>query len=182
MHWGNVLIKRTRTKQKRAKLNGVELNIQTSGLDVTIIDFTLSRLTTEDGDAFCDLNADPELFAGPKGHCQSETYRRMKRVTKGKWNKYCPKTNALWLHYLADTLLTDKAADMHLTGDQERALRGFRKRALGYDCAGDAVRDEILESAPDHVRDQVMQSVNLGDVAAQQKGRGAAPKMLKSEL
>ena len=48
--------------------------------------------------------------------------------------------------------------------------------------ARDAVRDEILESAPDHVRDQVMQSVNLGDVAAQQKGRGAAPKMLKGEL
>ena len=142
LHWGNVLIKRTRTKQKRAKLNGVELNIQTSGLDVTIIDFTLSRLTTEDGDAFCDLNADPELFAGPKGHCQSETYRRMKRVTKGKWNKYCPKTNALWLHYLADTVLEQK--DFNVTAEDKQRLVAFRKRALDYKSAGEIVFDELF--------------------------------------
>ena len=38
---------------------------------MTLIDFTLSRLVTRDGTtAFCDLEADPELFAGPKGDCQ----------------------------------------------------------------------------------------------------------------
>jgi len=142
LHWGNVLIKRVRSKEKRARLNGVDLNIQTAGLDVTIIDFTLSRLSTENGDAFCDLNADPELFTGPKGHCQSETYRRMKRVTKGKWNKYNPKTNALWLHYLADTVLEQK--DFNITIEEKQRLIGFRKRALDYKSAREAMFDECF--------------------------------------
>ena len=142
LHWGNVLIKRTRTRQKQARLSGVELNMQTSGLDVTIIDFTLSRVTAEDGDVYCDLNADPELFKGPKGHCQSETYRRMKRATKGKWNKFTPKTNALWVHYLADTLLEQK--DFNVTAEQKKELTEFRARALDYKSARDMVFDDLF--------------------------------------
>ena len=142
LHWGNVLIKRTRTRQKQARLSGVELNMQTSGLDVTIIDFTLSRVTAEDGDVYCDLNADPELFKGPKGHCQSETYRRMKRATKGKWNKFTPKTNALWVHYLADTLLEQK--DFNVTAEQKKELTDFRARALDYKSARDMVFDDLF--------------------------------------
>jgi len=142
LHWGNVLIKRTRTRQKQARLSGVELNMQTSGLDVTIIDFTLSRVTAEDGDVYCDLNADPELFKGPKGHCQSETYRRMKRATKGKWNKFTPKTNALWVHYLADTLLEQK--DFNITAEQKKELTDFRARALDYKSARDMVFDDLF--------------------------------------
>ena len=45
--------------------------MQTAGLRLTLIDFTLSRLATGSGAiAFCDLSADPELFNGPKGDCQ----------------------------------------------------------------------------------------------------------------
>ena len=41
-------------------------------LQVTLIDFTLSRLVTVTGEvAFCDLAADPELFKGPKGSVQA---------------------------------------------------------------------------------------------------------------
>lgn len=40
-------------------------------MQVTLIDFTLSRLVTVTGEvAFCDLAADPELFKGPKGSVQ----------------------------------------------------------------------------------------------------------------
>ena len=50
---------------------GVDVAVECGGLAVTLIDFTLSRLRTAAGDvAFCDLAADPELFAGPKGDCQ----------------------------------------------------------------------------------------------------------------
>ena len=50
---------------------GVDLEVKTDGLLVTLIDFTLSRLITSDGNiAFSDLNADPDLFKGPKGDCQ----------------------------------------------------------------------------------------------------------------
>lgn len=46
--------------------------METAGLRLTLIDFTLSRLATASGAiAFCDLSADPELFNGPKGDCQA---------------------------------------------------------------------------------------------------------------
>ena len=51
---------------------GVEIEMETAGLCLTLIDFTLSRLQTGTGAiAFCDLSADPELFTGPKGDCQA---------------------------------------------------------------------------------------------------------------
>ena len=50
---------------------GVDIGASTAGVEVTLIDFTLSRLRTADGaGAFCDLAADPELFQGPRGDCQ----------------------------------------------------------------------------------------------------------------
>jgi len=50
---------------------GVDIKVQTAGIRVTLIDFTLSRLVTQDGDvAYCDLSLDPELFKGPKGDPQ----------------------------------------------------------------------------------------------------------------
>ena len=48
----------------------------------------------------------------------------MKKATKGKWAGYHPVTNCLWMHYLADTLLTQKAFPM--SPAQKLALRGFR--------------------------------------------------------
>ena len=51
---------------------GVQIEMETAGLCLTLIDFTLSRLQTGNGAiAFCDLSADPELFTGPKGDCQA---------------------------------------------------------------------------------------------------------------
>ena len=50
---------------------GVPITCEGSGVAITLIDFTLSRLATADGaGAYCDLSADPELFQGPKGDCQ----------------------------------------------------------------------------------------------------------------
>ena len=50
---------------------GHSIEAATAGVTVTLIDFTLSRLTALTGDvAFCDLAADPELFQGPKGDVQ----------------------------------------------------------------------------------------------------------------
>lgn len=50
---------------------GHSIEADTAGVTVTLIDFTLSRLTAVTGDvAFCDLAADPELFQGPKGDVQ----------------------------------------------------------------------------------------------------------------
>ena len=49
----------------------MDMELDTSGVQVTLIDFTLSRLSTLLGrTAFNDLAADPALFAGPKGDVQ----------------------------------------------------------------------------------------------------------------
>ena len=62
---------------------------ESHGVQITLIDFTLSRLCTIDGSgAYCDLDADPELFQGPKGDCQVRT------------NQGSATTVALWLHVL----------------------------------------------------------------------------------
>lgn len=54
---------------------GHDIEVISSGVTVTLIDFTLSRLTTVMGDvAFCNLAADPELFAGPKGDVQVRAF------------------------------------------------------------------------------------------------------------
>lgn len=47
------------------------MRVKTQGLQVTLIDFTLSRLRTPAGDVqFCNLADDPALFKGPKNDCQ----------------------------------------------------------------------------------------------------------------
>ena len=55
---------------------------------------------------------------------QADTYRRMRKATKGRWEGFHPATNALWMHYLADTLLNLKA--FPLDASQKRQLRDFR--------------------------------------------------------
>ena len=50
---------------------GVDVEVAAKGVEVTLIDFTLSRLRTPAGHVqFCDLADDPALFQGPKGDCQ----------------------------------------------------------------------------------------------------------------
>ena len=44
LHWGNVLIKRTKRKTVRYRLCGQDICIESAGVFVSIIDFTLSRL------------------------------------------------------------------------------------------------------------------------------------------
>ena len=58
------------------------------------------------------------------GVLQAETYRRMKRATRGDWAGFHPVTNCMWVHYLADTLLKHK--DLPATRPQKDALQGFR--------------------------------------------------------
>ena len=151
LHWGNVLLRKCAAGEERvATLNGVDLTFPTNGVDVSVIDFTLSRLDMSSADAkdgeekpvFCDLDADPELFKGPEGHCQSETYRRMAAATGDDWSRHRAETNAMWLHYLADCLLEDKR--FARTAEQTAELKAFRKRAARYGSASEVLWDGIF--------------------------------------
>ena len=77
---------------------GVGIAAESHGIQITLIDFTLSRLCTIDGSgAYCDLDADPELFQGPKGDCQVW-------YTPG----YHTSTHVPWLHHLNDCRIASR--------------------------------------------------------------------------
>ena len=55
---------------------------------------------------------------------QAETYRRMRKATSGDWQSHHPSTNTLWMHYLADLVMSQK--QVPATTDEKRQLRNFR--------------------------------------------------------
>lgn len=75
----------------------------------------------------------------------------MLKATRGDWAAPRPVTNAMWLRYLADVLLAKKAPGAAAGGGwakhEARALRDFRRRAGAYECAGDAIWDELFAGA-----------------------------------
>ena len=138
LHWGNILIKRDSSKQIGYSLNNVDIVAESTGVRVTLIDFTLSRLTTREGEtAFCDLSADPEIFNGPTGDPQAEAYRQMKRDV-GDWKEYVPRTNIIWLEYLLDIMIHYKCPPNCKKADRESL------RALQRDAAGTGSAEEML--------------------------------------
>jgi len=149
LHWGNVLCKRDKVdlendSTRKARLNGVDVTLDTYGVTASIIDFTLSRVEIKDESdvVFCDLSLDPELFEGPEDDAQSETYRRMRKALNNQWGASCPQTNAFWLHYLVDTLLTKK--EFKMSPNQKQSLAKFRMNCLQYECAADAIWDPLF--------------------------------------
>ncbi|KAI3806484.1 hypothetical protein L1987_22391 [Smallanthus sonchifolius] len=123
-------------------LDGKKMIVKTYRLVASIIDFTLSRINTGERVLFLDLSLDPGLFEGPKGDKQSETYRKMKQVTKDCWEGSFPKTNVLWLQYLVDILLQKK--DYDHTSRDKRELRSFKKHLNMYKSAKESVVDPFF--------------------------------------
>jgi len=88
LHWGNLLISRDGTESIPYRLRDVDIIVESAGVRVTLIDFTLSRLCTSEGEvAFCDLAADPELFKGPKGDAQVKSQYGIVLLLSFRYNK-----------------------------------------------------------------------------------------------
>lgn len=80
LHWGNILVNTVdKTKVLRFHLNGKEIEVETCGIEATIIDFTLSRIEFDGVVIFNDLSLDNELFAA-QGDYQFEIYRLMQKA------------------------------------------------------------------------------------------------------
>ena len=151
LHWGNVLIKReglaeTAPASKKSPtcpsrleytMNDVDISVDTCGVRVTLIDFTLSRLAKNNDSTevvYCDLSADPEIFNGPQGDLQADAYRQMRDTVDqadrssalSPWESYVPRTNAIWLEYLAGIMLHHKGKWKKA---EKEALEGFIERA-----------------------------------------------------
>lgn len=161
LHWGNVLVHKRRLASRHDKSKAQSpgesgarfvrwdsLVMQQKGqVQVTIIDFTLSRIGSRGDVEYFDLSREPELFTGDASiDEQFEVYRSMRKLLlqssnedngpddKLPWSaRFDPRTNILWIHYLVRKLIHEK-------GLGEKAARGDID--LGIDTAGKSLEGE----------------------------------------
>lgn len=148
LHWGNVLVKRTEAPQIEYRLMGKDYSIPSHRVEACLIDFTLSRLRKDGCVVYNDLSADETLFEG-SGDLQFDIYREMKDNNGNNWEPFHPRTNILWLHYLADKLVRSKRYVRNSSEDKSvmREFRSFLKDILDYDSACELVTcNDFLKS------------------------------------
>ncbi|KAM7538864.1 hypothetical protein Aperf_G00000047394 [Anoplocephala perfoliata] len=145
LHWLNVLVKPTKQAKLRYRVNGVSYSVQTEGVQVCIIDFTVSRLCHEGNVVYVDMSDSPEIFEC-EGDYQFEIYRMMRDMNGNDWRPFRPITNLYWLHYLMDKLL-------HETSYPRRDPDG---QAVQSELA--ALRDNVLSGAYDSAMNLVRSS------------------------
>ena len=103
------MIKETKTSKIEFRLDGDLFEVATEGVETNIIDFSLSRLTSQGITIFSDKTQDPTLFTAkgkdkPGGDYQFDIYRMMRAHNKEDWETFNPKTNIFWLHYMLDKM------------------------------------------------------------------------------
>lgn len=124
LHPGNICIKRKPMRSQSASdEENSTLAPRYTDLEVTLIDYTLSRVTLENGEKIYNSMDDDALFEG-KGRSavdrhQYNTYRHMRDVVGFDmnlpldvkndtiWSLHFPKTNLLWLHHILFVLLKE---------------------------------------------------------------------------
>ncbi|XP_018330958.1 putative serine/threonine-protein kinase haspin homolog [Agrilus planipennis] len=142
LHWGNVLVSIVdHDKTVSFVLNGKNITLETYGVEASIIDFTLSRITKSNCCIFTDVSNDLELFTA-EGDYQFEIYRLMKKRNGNEWEHFEPYTNVLWLHYLLDkavTALRYRSTKSKLHKEYIRKLRNIKDVILEYTSVKDYV-------------------------------------------
>ncbi|CAH8656026.1 unnamed protein product [Schistosoma rodhaini] len=106
LHWHNVLVRPTRQSKLRYRVGGVSYAVFTEGIQVTIIDFTVSRLCHEGNIVYVDMSESPEIFEC-EGDYQFDIYRIMRENNGNDWRPFHPSSNLYWLHYLMGKLLNE---------------------------------------------------------------------------
>ncbi|CAG0914650.1 unnamed protein product [Notodromas monacha] len=149
LHWGNVLLKFTEKAEAEFVLDGKRVSVPTEGVQVTIIDYSLSRMQVPDGVVlFNKLDEDPLLFEHyDPCEPQFQVYRDMRDITGDRWEEFHPRTNVLWLMYLVEKLLYRckyaKTRELkHKTG--RPLLRNFKKALVDAQSATDFVIQNVL--------------------------------------
>uniref|UniRef100_H2NSA1 Serine/threonine-protein kinase haspin n=1 Tax=Pongo abelii TaxID=9601 RepID=H2NSA1_PONAB len=140
LHWGNVLLKKTSLKELHYTLNGKSSTIPSRGVQVSIIDYTLSRLERDGIVVFCDVSMDEDLFTGD-GDYQFDIYRLMKKENNNRWGEYHPYSNVLWLHYLTDKILKQMTfktkCNTPAMKQIKRKIQEFHRTMLNFSSATD---------------------------------------------
>ena len=116
LHVGNVCIK---IRDKPLDLTHEHGIPRSSKHEVTLIDYTQSRLTLESGEVLAtaiDESIFRQIDSDPDAQRQYDVYRIMRDMVKKEkksgvtisqmWNEYVPMTNVLWLHHMLRELMT----------------------------------------------------------------------------
>lgn len=123
LHPGNVCIKEATLSGREA--DELILHKKYTNLEVTLIDYTLSRATLASGEVLAHLMTDKSIFDQhvENPHSQQEKdddqqyemYRIMRRLVTHKssgskkdadgWRSFVPQTNVLWLYHILSILL-----------------------------------------------------------------------------
>lgn len=142
LHWGNILVRPTAKEYISFRLLGTTFSVPTIGVEASVIDFTLSRLTKDKCTVYTNLAEDESLFQG-KGEYQFDIYREMRKENQNEWKKFCPHSNVLWLHYLTDKLIYHKNYPAsRLDRDILRQFRTFLSTVLDYRSAAEITFNE----------------------------------------
>ncbi|XP_044004020.1 MATH and LRR domain-containing protein PFE0570w [Aphidius gifuensis] len=137
MHWGNILISKTKETIMYYKFDDEEFQYSCQGIKVSIIDFTLSRITHKGCSMYNDLSLDPSLFTAV-GEYQFDVYRLMKAKLENDWKRYEPSTNILWLHYTLDKMLTAVRYKKSTTKVHKKAIEKIQQlkdQILNYESS-----------------------------------------------
>lgn len=148
LHWGNILVKHTEKETADFVISRCRFEVPTGGVDVSIIDFTLSRISKDGYTVYDDLSKYTDLFTGDADvDFQFEVYRLMAQENGGDWGHFCPRTNILWLNYLLDKLLNHKKyvsrSKVHRKG--EEMLRKLSKNVLGFNSSKDLAESSFVQ-------------------------------------
>ncbi|MEN2500049.1 MAG: Serine/threonine-protein kinase haspin, partial [Marteilia pararefringens] len=118
LHTGNILCLFTNYNEERdikksPQESGFEFDFISCGIQITIIDFSLSSMYTASHHIAIDLCDEVSLFEGPDDEYQFEVYRMMRTALDNQWvNQTNLRTNLIWLHYLLDKLLEKVGQEM----------------------------------------------------------------------
>lgn len=147
LHVGNVLVMATKEEKHVYLVDGANYVVPTTGVTASIIDFSLSRLSKDGFVIHQDLSTDEELFNG-SGDVQFDIYRKMKEETGNKWERFCPKTNIFWLHYLVGKLLEKKFKSKAKVHDAAiKTLKSLEKKILGYESCHQLILNKVIDEA-----------------------------------
>jgi serine/threonine-protein kinase haspin len=137
LHWGNVLVDKPELRktvsaeyQIESKDTKYVIKLNDLNLKVTIIDFTLSRVTDDSTILFNNLDNDPEIFQGlgaddVEGDLQFDIYRSMRDMIKSDWSGFHPKTNVLvYENNAVVALFNSKAKKLWAKDKKASTVRG----------------------------------------------------------
>ncbi|CAO4374413.1 unnamed protein product [Caenorhabditis nigoni] len=142
LHLGNILIDRDGKEEVLYKFNNEKFALKTHGLKVSIIDFTLSRISKEGTTVYLDLENDPDIFKG-QGNPQFDVYRQMRENNGGEWMTFNRRTNLMWIVYIANSLIEDPICPEGLiTNKRKKELRQYFTELGSFDTCCDSLTTE----------------------------------------